>query len=139
MQWKGVHGVDGAPMQTTTSGERTRQLWSDAAGKPLIEVNRIAGMGHGTPVGAGLGSAGPYMLEVGVSSTREIAGFWGLIADTGSRGHSAAAAEFLPARPKATEQPSAAVPTAPAHETPDAASGVRRTIEDALKAAGLMR
>lgn len=35
-------------------------------------------MGHGTPIGNGIGTAGPYMLDVGISSTREIARFWGL-------------------------------------------------------------
>jgi poly(3-hydroxybutyrate) depolymerase len=39
-------------------------------------------MGHGTPISAGgdegLGEEGDYMLEVGVSSTRHIADFWGL-------------------------------------------------------------
>jgi poly(3-hydroxybutyrate) depolymerase len=39
-------------------------------------------MGHGTPISAdgveGLGEEGKYMLEVGISSTRHIADFWGL-------------------------------------------------------------
>jgi len=39
-------------------------------------------MGHGTPISAGgdegLGEEGDYMLEVGISSTRHIADFWGL-------------------------------------------------------------
>lgn len=51
----------------------------------------IAGMGHGTPLGDdGLGTPGPYILKVGISSTREIAQFWGIVetgkgASAGSR------------------------------------------------------
>ncbi|MFD2029203.1 hypothetical protein ACFSKM_00510 [Ancylobacter dichloromethanicus] len=44
----------------------------------MIELNTIAAMGHGTPLGDGLGVPGPYMLEVGISSTREIVKFWGI-------------------------------------------------------------
>ena len=48
----------------------------------MIEEYIIGGMGHGTPIRAGgdegLGEEGKYMLEVGISSTRHIARFWGL-------------------------------------------------------------
>jgi poly(3-hydroxybutyrate) depolymerase len=53
-------------------------------------INMIAGMGHGTPLGDGLGAPGPYMLDVGISSTREIARFWGL-AKTASKSAAARA------------------------------------------------
>lgn len=38
-------------------------------------------MGHGAPLDGGgddIGEAGPYFLDVGLSSTRRIAAFWGL-------------------------------------------------------------
>ncbi len=41
----------------------------------LVEVNTCRTWAT-APVGDDLGSAGPYMLAVGVSSTREIAQFW---------------------------------------------------------------
>lgn len=46
-----------------------------------IEVYRIAEMGHGTPLDVdgwdGRGSRGDHMLQVGITSTRYIARFWG--------------------------------------------------------------
>jgi len=48
----------------------------------VIEEYIIGRMGHGTPIKAGgdegLGEEGRFMLEVGISSTRHIAAFWGL-------------------------------------------------------------
>jgi len=48
----------------------------------VIEQYIIGKMGHGTPISAkgdeGLGEEGKYMLEVGISSTRHIADFWGI-------------------------------------------------------------
>ncbi len=48
----------------------------------MIEEYIIKGMGHGTPIMAGgdegLGEEDKFMLEVGISSTRHIAHFWGL-------------------------------------------------------------
>jgi poly(3-hydroxybutyrate) depolymerase len=59
-----------------------RKIWCDADGRVVIEEYIIEAMGHGTPISAegdeGLGEAGEYMLEVGISSTRHIADFWGL-------------------------------------------------------------
>jgi len=50
----------------------------------VIEKYSIRKIGHGTPISAagdkGLGQEGKYMLEVGISSTRHIAVFWGLTA-----------------------------------------------------------
>ena len=67
-----VEKVDGFP----------RQVWCDADGRVVIEEYIIGRMGHGTPISAGgdkgLGEEGKYMLEVGISSTRHIADFWGL-------------------------------------------------------------
>ncbi len=74
-QWRAVHPVRN-PSGTTM--ERTRDRSGiDASGEPVIEVNMITGMGHGTPLDRNrLGSPGPFMLDVGISSTHEIARFW---------------------------------------------------------------
>lgn len=66
------------PASTRVSGALTRHVWRKASGEAIIEVNMIAGMGHGTPLAADLGTAGPFMLDVGIPSTREIAAFWGV-------------------------------------------------------------
>ncbi len=132
-QWRGVHGLPAAPADRDSIGGATHSVWRDAAGRALVEEWRIAGMGHGVPVdpASGLGAAGPFMLDVGLSSTLEIARSWGLIAAA--------------ARP-ATPEPDAAPPRAARLEriTPEptpapSASGVQATIEKALRAAGLLR
>ena len=103
----------------------------------------IAGMGHGTPVAADLGTAGPFMLDVGISSTREIAAFWGVAETRGDR------APALEPQLSQTRSPSsgppgeapASPPTAEVQSRQKAPepTGVQKTIEDALRSAGLMR
>jgi len=83
-QWQGLHHVEGPPTRTEVVDDYPRQVWCDASGREVIEEYNITGMGHGTPLetgGAeGYGNSGDYMLEVGISSTRRIAHFWGLTA-----------------------------------------------------------
>jgi feruloyl esterase len=101
-------------------------------------------MDHGIPLDPGTGAgqsgqAGAYMLDVGLSSTDRIAAFFGIGAQAEPRVQLPRVADIMPeakrAKParksfaKATAQP---VGRAPAH-------GVQKVIEDALRAAGLMR
>jgi poly(hydroxyalkanoate) depolymerase family esterase len=83
-QWQGLHHVEGPPTRTEVVDGYPRQVWCDASGREVIEEYNITKMGHGTPLetgGAkGYGTRGDYMLEVGISSTRHIARFWGLTA-----------------------------------------------------------
>jgi len=109
----------------------------------------IAGMGHGTPIGNGLGTAGPFMLDVGISSTREIARFWGLGDADDARG--SAKARSVPPKVEmrrsashlrtASVEPAKARPAEPARMDVELSKGgaVKKVIEDALRAAGLMR
>ena len=110
-----------------------------------MEINMVAGMAHGTPLGEGLGAPGPYMLDVGISSTREIARFWGVAETSVRNAPSAHADEQTPSRSRVpdTEKAMPKFPEPPAihqlrHPTSDA-PGVKKIIEDALRAAGLMR
>jgi len=83
-QWQGIHHVESPPTRTDVVDGYPRQVWCHASGREVIEEYNITGMGHGTPLetgGAeGCGASGDYMLEVGISSTRHIAHFWGLTA-----------------------------------------------------------
>ena len=59
------------------------EVFTDAGGKPLVEIYTIAGMGHGTPVDPGpgpeqCGRAGAFILDAGICSSLQIARFWGL-------------------------------------------------------------
>ncbi len=136
-QWRGIHGVDATAVREERRGTAVHRIWSDAQGRAVVEDWTIPGMGHGTPIdpsrGERLGAAGPYMLDVGISSTAVIARSWGLIAATDTTAAKPAAVDrvakiAIPVTPKPASKPRAAAPT-----------GVQATIEHALRAAGLMR
>ena len=81
-QWQEIHKVAAEPTREETVDGFSRKVWCNADGQVVIEEYIIGSMGHGTPISAdgdkGLGQEGKYMLEVGISSTRHIADFWGL-------------------------------------------------------------
>jgi poly(3-hydroxybutyrate) depolymerase len=139
-QWRGLHGLQGAAPEGDTVDGYPHRVWRDASGRAVIEEYSVTGMGHGTPLSASGENAGeasgPHMLEAGISSTRHIARFWG-IADNVVR-----------ERPSSTETAIAALRHTSVSPTRDeqqggpaapAASGVQKTIEDALRAAGLLK
>lgn len=80
-QWVDVHGAKPSDSTSRTTGRETR-VWTSPAGEPVVELHRIPNMAHGTPLSAagpdGYGAAGPYLLEVGVSSSLELATAWGI-------------------------------------------------------------
>ena len=120
-QWRDVHGLGSAPPAIETGAGYRRSVWADAQGRPTIEAIRIAGLAHGAPVATtgpdGCGAAGPFLLEAGMSSSLEIARFWGLI-------------ETPAAAPAETLAPSPAGP---------GRGGVGGAIIKALTAVGLMK
>lgn len=81
-QYVAHYGLAGSPDGVFTRGRRTRAVWLDAAGEPVVELNLIAGLAHGTPVSASgdepVGQVAPFSLEAGIGSSLEIARFWGL-------------------------------------------------------------
>ena len=81
-QWLNVHGLVSLPTEHTIAKRRSRHIWHSVGGKPLVELHKISGMAHGTPVSTmgrdGLGKSGNYLLEVGISSSREIIRSWNL-------------------------------------------------------------
>lgn len=140
-QWWGVHQIESEPTYTRIEEANTRQTWCDDSGEVVLEVNMIAGMGHGTPIDKnGYGTPGPYMLDVGISSTQAIARFWE-IADgearpsAGSKRRDIVAYSQPPVGSRSNTGPS--IPERSREASP--ASGVQKIIEDALRAAGLMR
>jgi hypothetical protein len=104
----------------------------------VIEEFSIAGMGHGTPLATGTaddyGAVGAFMLDAGISSTCHIAAFWGLIDDVPTIAASAPAQVVIDPAPAASRS----IPRQDA--TPASRPGsVGQVIDDALRAAGLMR
>jgi poly(hydroxyalkanoate) depolymerase family esterase len=131
-QWTRLHGLPPQPSRTETIDGYPRSVWTGPAGEVLVEHYAITGMGHGTPLmpGTGEGQSGEamaHMLDVQISSTDRIAEFFGISSrpKAGSAPRRAAAPEPLRAARPETK--------------PERVNHVQKTIEDALKAAGLMR
>ena len=142
LQWADLHGLSPQPTQTDTVEGHPRRVWADARGTPLIEHFEITGMAHGTPLDPGTGDgqsgqAGAHMLDVGLSSTDRIADFFGISGPSKAikrpRGKAVAKATVKPDAKAVRAKPSRV--TAPT----SVSEGVQKVIEDALRAAGLMK
>lgn len=82
-QWTEVHGLPMKPSDRAKVDGYPREVWVNEAGEELIESYTITHMAHGTPLATGkaddeCGTAGPFLLEVGISSSYHIAKFFGL-------------------------------------------------------------
>lgn len=138
-QWRDAAGIGDTPSRTETVNGHRRRVWTGPDGGDVIESYTIAGLGHGTPLDTrgenAVGAAAPHMLEAGISSTVEIARFFGLVppgaetAATAVDTPSTLPAKVAPIKPRRE-------PLAPAY-SPKA--GVAKVIEDALRSAGLMK
>ncbi len=154
-QWTNVHGLPANPSRSDIVDGYPRRAWSDAAGDEIIEEYVITGMAHGTPLAIGndensYGAAGPFLLDVGISSSYRIARFWGLTEPSERKDWSEPAPKSIPQ----VLEP-AAPPSPPAAEVPKAESTAHKpqqsrqaasspldigsVITKALKAAGLMK
>ncbi len=152
-QWTGLHGVNTTDFTSEHEKGYVRRIWNDADGRPAVEAYSVQGMGHGTPLATsgadGYGKAGPYMLETGISSTLRIATFWRLVGANPSHSRDdrkgPQAKDFV-------HTGDILLPGALVHQNEEtqaggrqtgtakaSASGIQKVIEDALRAAGLMK
>jgi len=136
-QWADVQGLSLPAAKQQMVDGAIHLSWGDK-----LELYTIAGLGHGTPIDShDVGQAAPFILDVGISSTRRIAAFWGLVP---------AAVAAKPAAPKPA--PVRVVAQQPALPKIEAAlqarlepiqapmqTRVENVILRALKAAGLMK
>lgn len=79
-QWAGAHGASGAePAATEKIGIATRETYANGA----VERWTIAKMGHGVAVSPaeGCGTAGAFLVDAKLCSTRKAAEFFGLTGD----------------------------------------------------------
>lgn len=88
-QWTAVNGISTTPTSTGSLPGPTRR---EVYGTGQVEVFRVQGMGHGTPVDPGgaadqCGTAGAYFLDY-VCSSYYTAVFWGLAPGGGGPGPS---------------------------------------------------
>lgn len=81
-QWTNVHGIDTTADATATQGRGTRRQYADSAGVTRVDTWTVTNMGHGTAVAPaqGCGTAGAFILDVGLCSTELSAQFFGLTA-----------------------------------------------------------
>jgi poly(hydroxyalkanoate) depolymerase family esterase len=157
-QWADVHGVQIAASAQETVDGYPRQVWVNDAGEELIESYTIPQMPHGTPLATGkadfeCGAAGPFLLDVGISSSFHIAKFFGLTAAgvrsaSPTREHTAPAHARLPINiPADSPQPKIlhgeVLDNAPMdharHRPASSRIDIGAVITKALEAAGLMR
>lgn len=80
LQWTNVNGVSATPTTTETVGPATVTRYISSNGAVQVESWRIAKMSHGTAVdpARGCGTAGAFILDVGLCSTNYAAIFFGL-------------------------------------------------------------
>jgi poly(3-hydroxybutyrate) depolymerase len=130
-QWRDLHGLGTTGGIVEVVDGHRHEAWSDPQGRVIIERYDVQGMGHGTPLdtngGESCGIAGPHMLDVGICSTRHVARFWGLISSAPAKPELVRSAEDLGTEPEPH----------PSHTARPTGPGA--VIEDALRAAGLMR
>jgi poly(hydroxyalkanoate) depolymerase family esterase len=137
-QWAALHDLGAKADRFDEVAGFPRRTWLGADGAAIVEHLSITGMAHGVPVATrgeeAVGTAGAHMLEVGLSSTRQIADFFGISGAEERRAASPRPAAAKPApRPQVRAEPRAEPPARPA------AHGPQAVIEKALRAAGLMR
>jgi poly(hydroxyalkanoate) depolymerase family esterase len=118
-QWTNVHGLQPAPSYSETIDGYPRRVWTDDGGEDVIEEFVITGMAHGTPLATGddehsYGAAGPFLLDVGISSSYRIAQFWGLTENAENA-----------AEPRIAHEPAHQIPRATSPNTPSATEGWR--------------
>lgn len=152
-QWTQLHGTGQKPDAVEKNGIYTRRVWNDAAGEPAVEEYVVAGLGHGTPLATGdgqehFGTAAPFLLEAGLSSSYRIAKFWDIARGEPTRVYEPAA----PAIRSTPDQPLRRSPQVGAREengrsdertrrasAPPARYDIAAIINRALKSAGLIK
>lgn len=135
-QWRTLHGAPRTPSKVDLVHGYPHRVWLDSSGREVIEEYSITGLAHGTPLDTRGSRHGekeaPFMIDAGISSTQLIGRFWGIVPDQDQDRPSIAPAEpngETERRPQAAE--------AAAWSSPQA--GISKTIEDALRSAGLMK
>ena len=146
-QWSGVHALATEPTRSELIHGHTRKVWLDAEGRQVVETYFVKGMGHGVPLSTNsdvpIGRAGPHMLETGISSTVRIARSWGLTTEADVEEAEACDNSLRreePDLPSSTIERTLRYARSRSNVAGTASDGkIAKVINDALRAAGLMR
>ena len=132
-QWRSLHGAAKEPARSDRVNGHPHRVWRDSKGRDVIEEYSITGLGHGTPLDTKRSRHGekiaPFMLEAGISATSLIGRFWGITPQE-------ADGLIAPVIPRKPAEPRLRATSAAAWSN---RAGVGKTIEDALRSAGLMK
>ena len=134
-QWADLLGVSLTDARQEMVEGAVRLSWDDR-----LELYTLPLLGHGTPIDShDVGTAAPFILQAGISSSRRIADFWGLMPAAAISARAPAAP--APARPHIRLATETALPKIEATLKPGIPPADRRTniILKALKAAGLIK
>ena len=133
-QWRELHGAAEKPTIVERVNGHRRAVWRDSTGREVIEAYQIEGLGHGTPLSTFDRStgetAGPHMLEAGISSTRQILRFWDLASERTGKPAAFETSRIAGSIDHARE---------PVEVRPHANDAITDVIEQALRSAGLMK
>ena len=139
-QWLAVHDMSGIAPVIETNAKFRKQSWRDASDVVQVEYVEIQRMGHGAPIdrsgAAGVGYLAPYVLDVGIGSSEYLVAFWG-IAPAVKRSM-LRTVDKPAAIPTRTAAPGLQPHSQLSHQ-PNAENGVAKVINDALRAAGLLK
>jgi poly(hydroxyalkanoate) depolymerase family esterase len=140
-QWLGLHELEAIPSHTEQVSGHRRQVWVDRQGREVIERFDIQNMGHGTPLDIVHPSrevAGAFMIHAGISSSRHIAAFWKIAPQVE---HKVAESSSIDSQPIRTPAQGPIPRQRTGQQSSSSAStpvSIRKTIEGALRKAGLM-
>jgi poly(hydroxyalkanoate) depolymerase family esterase len=84
-QWTALHGAAGRPPEASTVGPVRREVYRDAGGSNVVEVNTIDEIGHSVPVDLARGCGQvrddqmfALVSDIGVCAATELMRFWGI-------------------------------------------------------------
>ena len=142
-QWLDIHGLSSRPSATSAVDGFPRAVWHDETGREVVESYAITGMAHGTPLATGeaegqAGSAGAFLLDVGISSSYHIAKFWGITGQDVARAKVSHPEDSRITSTIVNRMEGKAHGIPPSHPTANV-SDVGSIITRALQAAGLMK
>lgn len=80
-QWTNAAGIDNQPDRSVTSAAVRHDSYGGDGGVAQVETWLVTAATHGTPVDSvhGCGTAAPFVVDVGICSSRDLAEFFGLL------------------------------------------------------------